>query len=63
MSKVITEMSEDIRERWERRGNLPIWRVFLLAEMAERGVYPDGSFSDDECNIWAAFRRMKGEVR
>ncbi len=58
MNRKIKEMSDDIKDRWERRGDIPIWRVFLLAEMAEKGIFPDASFGDDECNIWEAFRRM-----
>lgn len=26
-----------------------------LRDMAERDVYPDGHFSDEECNVWAMF--------
>lgn len=61
MNAKIKEMSDDIRMRWEKRGDIPVWRVMLLAEMAEKGVYPDGTFSDDECNIWEAFRRMESK--
>lgn len=61
MDKKIMDMSDDIRMRWEKRGDIPVWRVMLLAEMAEKGIYPDGTFSDDECIIWEAFRRMESK--
>lgn len=61
MNKKIMDMSDDIRSRWEKRGSVPVWRVMLIAEMAEKGIYPDGSFGDDECIIWEAFRRMENK--
>lgn len=61
MNKKIMDMSDDIRMRWEKRGDIPVWRVMLLAEMSEKGIYPDGSFGDDECNIWEAFQRMESK--
>lgn len=61
MNAKIMEMSDNVRMRWEKRGDIPVWRVMLLSEMAEKGIYPDGTFSDDECNIWEAFRRMESK--
>ena len=49
-------MIENFRERWERKGDIPIWKVFLLAEMARKDIYPDSTFSDAECCVWEAFR-------
>lgn len=31
--------------------------LFKLAEMARYDVYPNGKFSDEECNLWSLFRR------
>ena len=31
-------MIESFKERWGRKGDIPFWKVFLLAEMA-RDVY------------------------
>ena len=56
MTKDRIERNEQIMKRWENRGKIEIGRVFVLADMARENVYPDGSFGDDECNIWAAFR-------
>lgn len=53
-----TRRNEEIKERWETRGSIPIYRVFQLADMARHNVIPDGSFSDDECNIWEEFHLM-----
>ncbi len=29
-----------------------------LRDMARDGVYPDGEFSDQECNVWEMFRNF-----
>lgn len=46
-----------------RAGNentLMSYRMILkLREMAENDVWPDGRFSDDECNLCGIFRKMK----
>ena len=31
-------------------------RAVALAWMAFNGIYPDGSFGDDECAVWAFMR-------
>lgn len=28
----------------------------VLKEMAMEDIYPDGSFGDDDCNVWEMFR-------
>lgn len=48
---------EQIKQQWEGRGKIEIWRIFVLAYMARNDIYPDGTFGDDECCIWEAFRR------
>ena len=54
---MVTEsMTQAFKDRWEKRGDIPLWRVFLLAEMARKDIIPDHTFSDDECCIWEAFR-------
>ncbi len=30
--------------------------LHALKDMAERDIYPDGRFGDEECNIWSLFR-------
>ena len=30
-----------------------------LRDMAKADVYPDGRFSDEDCNVWEMFRSMK----
>lgn len=49
---------KQILERWKNNGSIEIGRVFVLAEMARLNIVPDGTFSDDECNIWSAMRRV-----
>lgn len=51
--------NEDIQKRWETRGDIPIYRVMILADMAMNGEYPDGTFGDDEVIIWEQFRNMR----
>lgn len=31
--------------------------ISILNEMARKDVYPNGSFGDDDCNIWSMMRR------
>ena len=52
MTKLQKQKNEKIMERWANHGKIDIGRVFILADMARNGEYPDGTFSDDECNIW-----------
>ena len=52
MTKRQKQKNEKIMERWSNHGKIDIGRVFVLADMARNGEYPDGTFSDDECNIW-----------
>lgn len=30
-------------------------QIQALRNMAEKDIYPDGRFSDEECNIWSMF--------
>lgn len=58
MTNLQKERNELIMERWKNHGKIEIGRVFVLADMAERGEYPDGSFSDAELNIWSEILRV-----
>lgn len=51
--------NEDTQKRWESHGDIPIYRVMILADMAMNGEYPDGTFGDDEVIIWEQFRSMR----
>ena len=31
-------------------------RIQALTAMAKRGIYPDGRFGDEECNLWSFLR-------
>ena len=53
MTKLQKQKNEKIMERWANHGKIDIGRVFILADMARNGEHPDGTFSDDECNIWS----------
>lgn len=30
-------------------------QLAALRDMAERDIYPDGRFSDQDCNVWSMF--------
>lgn len=51
--------NDDTMARWERRGNIPIYRVMMLADMARNNEFPDGTFGDDEIIIWEQFYQMR----
>ena len=33
--------------------------ILMLRDMAERDIYPDGRFSDEECTLWSAFHNFR----
>ena len=53
MTKLQIQRNEKIMESWTNHGKIDIGRVFVLIDMARNGEYPDGTFSDAECNIWS----------
>lgn len=53
------ERIELIKNAWQNHGKIELWKVFVLADMAETDTVPDGSFSDAECCVWNEFRRFK----
>lgn len=36
--------------------------ITLIAEMARKGIIPNGNFSDAECNLWCEFRQQFRDV-
>lgn len=43
------------------RADEPVYSFRMLQclrDMAKENVYPDGSFGDDECNIWEMFSML-----
>lgn len=44
-----------IRE-YDNMPDVSYGRVILMADMAARGVYPDGTFGDNDCLLWEEFR-------
>ena len=53
MTELQRQKNEKIMERWANHGKIDIGRVFVLIDMVRNGEYPDGTFSDAECNIWS----------
>lgn len=47
---------EIAKENRNGSGTYTAEMIFALRDMAKKDVYPDGRFSDEECNIWSAFR-------
>jgi len=54
--KSIADIEYEAKREWEKRPDVPIYRVAMLAQMAELDICPDGRFGDDECAIWSMFR-------
>lgn len=40
-------------------GNYTATQIAALCNMAERDIYPDNRFSDEECSIWEMFYLFK----
>lgn len=40
-------------------GTYTFEQLQILRDMAKADVYPDGRFSDEECNVWEMFHMMK----
>lgn len=40
-------------------GGYTFEQLQILRDMAKHEVYPDGQFSDEECNVWSMFHMMK----
>ena len=38
-------------------------QIAALRNMAEKDVYPDGRFGDDECNIWSMFSLLYANIK
>ena len=45
------------KERHETKYSFAM--LSALCEMAREDVYPDGTFGDEECNVWEMFCMMK----
>lgn len=49
---------KDFKNNYSWLGDIPVWKALALADMAVHNVYPDGTFSDNECVAWQKFRRI-----
>ena len=49
------EVAEKARKDGVKHGNYTFEMLAALRDMAERDIYPDGRFGDDECNVWSLF--------
>lgn len=49
---------KDFENNYSWLGDIPVWKALALADMAARDVYPDGTFSDNECVVWSKFHRI-----
>ena len=58
MTNMEKQLIADIEERYENHGKISIGRVRAIMYMANHEIWPDGSFSDDECGLWSDFRKM-----
>lgn len=37
-------------------------KIYIILDMAQQGVMPDGSFSDDDVDMWCYFRHILRQV-
>jgi len=37
-------------------------KIYIILDMAQRGVVPDGSFSDSDVDMWSYFRHVLRQV-
>ena len=37
-------------------------KIYIILDMAQRGVIPDGSFGDDDVNMYCEFRHILWQV-
>lgn len=49
---------EDFEHNYKWLADIPAWKMLALADMAAHNVYPDGTFSDNECVVWSKFHRI-----
>lgn len=54
-------LKEKYLEASRVKGGYTFEQLQALRDMAEQEVYPDGRFSDEECNVWAMFHMMKAK--
>ena len=53
------EACDDAKEEGLYNGEYNVAKLRALCEMAKKDVYPDGRFSDVDCNVWSMFREMR----
>ena len=53
------EAYEDAKKGGLGNGEYNVAKLRALCEMAKNDVYPDGRFSDVDCNVWSMFREMR----
>lgn len=56
MTNYENERAAKILHEYSNMPDVSYGRVMLMADMAARGVYPDGTFSDNDCLLWEEFR-------
>lgn len=47
---------EAVKENGNDRNTYTFKMLQALRDMAKEDVYPDGRFSDQDCNVWSMFR-------
>ena len=59
-ARALKDAFHEAREKSSKDGNSNTVYTFemlaALRNMAEKNVYPDGTFGDTDCNVWSMFR-------
>lgn len=55
-AKCLKEKYLDASRRNKGKEGYSFEMLQALRDMARENVYPDGRFSDEECNVWSMFR-------
>ena len=56
MTNYENERAAKILREYSNMPDVSYGRVMLMADVAARGVYPDGTFGDNDCLLWEEFR-------
>ena len=45
-----------------KQGNYNLRKIYIILDMAQNGIIPDGTFSDDDVCMWSTFRQIMRQV-
>lgn len=57
------EACDEAKKEGLENGVYNVAKLRALCDMAKYDIYPDGRFSDVDCNVWSMFRERRVTVR